>query len=76
MKLGTIVQNSSNPCDSYINWSILVLNNVDIILYLTIVTIKIIIVNAWSWKNKSCSINGDAAFWKPRDAHVGILKRV
>ena len=42
----------------------------------TIEIIRIIIVRAWSWKNINCSINGDAAFWNPRDAHEGISKRV
>lgn len=75
MNLGMIVQNSSSSCDSYIYWSMFKLKIDDSILNATIVIIRIIIVKAWSWKNISCSISGDAAFWNPKDAHEGILRR-
>jgi hypothetical protein len=76
MKLGTIVQNSSNSCDSNICWSILVLNTVESILNPTIEIIKIKIVRAWSWKNINCSISGEAAFWNPRAPQVGIFEGI
>ena len=74
--LGTIVQKSSSYCDSSMYWSILGLNTVEIKLNPTIEIIKIRIVRAWSWKNISCSIKGDAAFWNPRAAHVEISKEI
>jgi hypothetical protein len=52
------------------------LNTVDTILKATIVIIKIKIVSVWSWKKISCSRRGDAAFWNPKEAHVGISKRI
>lgn len=73
--LGTIVQNNSNGCDSNIYWSILILVAVVIKLYPTIVTIKIKIVIVWSWKKISCSIKGDAAFWKFKALQVEISKK-
>lgn len=56
-------------------WSMLELNKVDIKLNPTIEIIKIIIVSVWSWKKINCSIKGEAAFWNPREAQEGILKR-
>lgn len=76
MKLGTMVQNSSNSWDSNICWSILVLYIVDIKLNPTIVIIKIKIVKAWSWKKISCSIRGEEAFWKPSAPQVGIFEGI
>lgn len=70
-----MVQNNSSSCDSYMYWSMFELNNVDIKLNPTIEMIKIIIVRVWSWKKINCSIKGDAAFWNPKEAHDGILKR-
>jgi len=74
IKLGTIVQKSSSPCDSSICWSMFVLNKVEHRLNPTIEMIRIKIVRVWSWKKINCSIKGDEAFWKPIADHEAISK--
>lgn len=74
MNLGIIVQNNSRGWDSSINWSMFLLNEVEIKLNPTIVTIRIKIVIVWSWKKISCSMRGEAAFWRLRADQVEISK--
>lgn len=54
----------------------LALKMVDTKLKPTIEITKIRTVIVWSWKNISCSIRGEAAFWKPRAAQVEIPKEI
>jgi hypothetical protein len=62
IKVGVIVQNSSNGCDSIIILLNEFLKDKEIKLYLIITVIRIKIVMVWSWKNTNSSIRGEAAF--------------
>lgn len=74
INLGTIVQKSSNLCDSNRWWSMLMFFRVENRLNPTMEIIKIRIVRVWSWKKINCSIRGDEAFWNPMEDHDGISK--
>lgn len=72
---GRIVQITSIICPSNSNRWVNLLKIILIKICPTNVVIITKIINVWSWKNESCSINGDALSWRDKFFHEGISKK-
>lgn len=73
--VGRIVQITSIVWPSRSRRLVNLLKNNDPIIYDTIIVIMVRINNVWSWKKISCSIRGEALFWKFKLAQVAITNK-